>query len=256
MPLDDATLAITPEQFTGLRPDSQAALTAQLVKVGYSPEQIAKATGGTPPARPAPAGDPLSVQQKQQPSQSPVKASTYLDNAANSLSFEQKAAMAENLRKHWTGDPAKLEAALKGVADAPEPAAPVDHYALNYGDTARTLDADGLAALDTLFQNGLRSASIPRSHAQPIVSAMLESQSRYDGMSEADAKVEYANQGVILRRLAGDNLDQFMAAATSALTRMGDDVHRTLVENRALHTAEAWIALHNAGMLLTRGTKK
>ena len=216
--------AFTPEAVAKLTPEARATFTNQLIASGHDKGQVEKAL-------------------------------TPADGLAAAPAAKSPAAV-ENLRKHWTGDPAALETGLKkagidapvtdersreekafdGGFAVPEPSG----YRLNY--TGRAVgDPATLARLNGQYQEMFSAIALPGLSAQGVLDSMLDSQARFANLKTDYQKRAYQyEQRQTVERLGADmgDLKAIMGFVGKALDRVKDqEFVRQLIQSGAMSAA-------------------
>ncbi len=144
---------------------------------------------------------------------------------------------------------AKLETKSPGATGAIppslQPPADAAEYHLSYGDRARLMNGEDLAALHGEIVTGFQSAGIPTNMGQGILDQMLSSMDAMDGINEAQANSYKAEQRAMLGK-AG-NVDELIHFAAVALVGFDPEVVQSLKERGAFESATVISALAGAG---------
>ena len=190
-------------------------------------------------------------------------------------------AAADNLKKHWTGDPTVLDTALKkaGLEPVDDPRSkdektfdagfpvPADksEYRLNF--TGRSVgDTTALIRLNAEFGEMFSAMRLPTAMGQGLLEEMLDSSARYSKLSGAEKSLYEREQEYLTAQLGkkiGD-LETIRKYAAVALNKADRAVLTKLAKNGSLENASVIVrlALHGQRMLyrerltLQRGAKK
>lgn len=270
MPLDDNTLAVSPEQFAALSPDAQATLTAQLAK-HYTPDQIGKVKGTA--AAPTAKVAALPFGQDVKAPASPVPS-----RGDSGLSYETKVEAFKRLQSAGV-DPVRIAEAAKAEGIDPKDfqiteAAPAermsveeansrlastsmpDAASLSPSDFQFTFDPAHIDGLDPAavkdisdaFAIGFHAAGIPRQLGQSLFSEAMSSADKFAELSDLDRQLAFREEGARLQRLG--NIDRIREDAEFAWSKLPQDFKDFATEHYLFHRADSYAALASAGALM------
>lgn len=202
------------------------------------------------------------------------------------FSAEQTAALADNLRKFWTGDPEALEAALAGAGvPAEQPVADTrteaersfdgstlgavapEEYELNglwvghnMTDRFGYLDND-LPAMEASLRSSMSELSVPKSLGRAMAEDMIASSDAFEALSRAGddvaAKQYHLNESATFARVTKVGWQEAAAQMKPWLAGMSAETREFLAKSGALEGAAARVRLWQAFQLATaRGKMK
>lgn len=257
---NEASLAITPQQYQSLPQESQQSLIGQLERAGFSKDQLATLTGSSD-APPNPGATQLPGSDVRigvpndglTPAQRLAGYRTALKFASDREAVLTSAERDGISRAELETEPQSPADALAAQRDADAmaamspPASPND-YKLQYPrDAAATVPPDELQAFDAAARSAFHAAGVPKTLATGLLNALLDTADSYDeGMSEAARQLRHQENGARLRKLSGD-VNETARLATKAYNALPQSFRGVMEGIHAFHSAEAQLALAQVG---------
>ncbi|HLG45274.1 MAG TPA: hypothetical protein VKY24_03445 [Reyranella sp.] len=235
-----------------------------------------KADGTTPKADPP----PVPIRREQRDAGLDIDPTTGLPR----FTAEQTAALADNLRKFWSGDPAVLEAALAGAgAPAEQPIADTrteaersfdgstlasvkpEEYELNglwvghnVSDRFGYLNND-LPAMEASLRSIMSKLSVPKAVGRQFAEDMIASSDAFEALSnagdEAAAKQYYLEQSAAFARVTKVGWQEAAAQMKPWLAGMSEETREFLAKSGATESVAARVRLWQAYQLAMARSK-
>lgn len=254
--------------------------TETLARYGYGqkPQPRVEPDGNTPPAN-QPSPKPQDVPREARHAMADIG-----PDGLPRLTAEQTAALADNLRKFWTGDPEALEAALKGAGvPAEQPVADTrteeersfdgstlgavqpSEYDLNglwvghnVSDRFGYLDND-LPAMEASLRSTMSELSVPKALGRQMAEDMIASSDVFEALSDAGdevaAKQYHLNESAAFARVTKVGWQEAAAQMKPWLAGMSAETKEFLAKSGALESAAARVRLWQSYQLATARAK-
>jgi hypothetical protein len=235
--------------------------TASLAAYGYDPQ-------GQPIQPATPAAAPAPATPARQPGHDSELSAAKLPRLAPS-ELEQAA---ETLSKHWTGDPAVLDAALRGAGLIPSEEAgeaelspaEADYEASAFGASADPADYDlngvwigrsgvsvaEMGEVQQDMQQMLSAMAYPKSMAKAFVSDILDANERgYATLANDYERLAYSTQAkdTVMRATGAKDYASMIKIAQVALAAMPADTSIELANQGVFEDARVMTALYRQG---------
>lgn len=243
---------------SGLTSEQRSTLSAQLIKSGFDSSLVEEALtpGATSPTSASTAPATAALGLSLDPWKHPV------------LSDGEQQSLADNLKRHWTGDPALLNRALSedsaatddsDTAAADDPRTDIEQrFDAQFGGvSAGEYDLNGIyvnrpnvdaVATDSVYRATLSAMGVPPLLARGIASELLDSAALYASVPEGPAKQLWKHeQRAILERIGRASSEHLVRLAAHAISRAPEGARDFLMRTGSLESAGAILQLARQG---------